>query len=59
MGMLEILSLLSCKDGDELFEKVKDILFDFNICVYGEDGLVKDVRELCWDVAEVLKNNTK
>ena len=54
MNMFKLINLMSCKDGDELFEKVKEILFDFNICVYDEDGLVKDVRELCWDVAEVL-----
>ena len=59
MKLGDILSLKYCKDGNELFEKVKDILFDYNICVYDEDGLVKDVRELCCDVAEVLNGNTK
>lgn len=54
MGMFEILSLLSCKDGDELFEKIVGILAHFNIEVVDEDGNDKSFYTLCCDVAEVL-----
>lgn len=54
MGMLEILSLMSCKDGNELFERVGNILIQFDISVYNDDGSVKDLYALCCDVAEVL-----
>lgn len=54
MGMLEILSLLSCKDGDELFEKIVSILARFDIEVVDEDGNDKSFYRLCCDVAEVL-----
>ena len=54
MGMLEILSLLSCKDGDELFEKIVSILARFDIEVVEEDGNDKSFYRLCCDVAEVL-----
>lgn len=59
MGMLEILSLLSCKNGDELFERVGNILIQYDISVYNNDGSVKDLYTLCCDVAEALNNNTK
>lgn len=54
MGMLEILSLMSCKDGDELFEKVVSILAQFDIEVVDEDGNDKSFYRLCCDVAKVL-----
>ena len=54
MGMLEILSLLACKDGDELFEKIVSILARFDIEVTDEDGNDKSFYRLCCDVAEVL-----
>ena len=54
MGMLEILSLLSCKDGDELFEKIVSILARFDIEVVDENGNDKSFYRLCCDVAKVL-----
>lgn len=54
MGMLEILSLLSCKNGDELFERVVSILSQFDIEVIDSDGNDKSFYELCCDVAKVL-----
>lgn len=54
MGMLEILSLLSCKNGDELFERVGNLLVQYNISVYNDDGSVKDVYALCCDVVKVF-----
>ena len=54
MGMLEILSLLSCKNGDELFERVVSILSQFDIEVIDSEGNDKSFYELCCDVAEVL-----
>lgn len=53
MRMLDIINLLSSKDGDELFEKAKTILERFEIDVYNEDGSVKDLYTVCCDVAEV------
>ena len=59
MGMLEVLQLLSCKSGDELFEKMVSILAHFDIEVVDENGNDKSFYRLCCDVAEVLNNNTK
>jgi hypothetical protein len=54
MKLGEIMSLMSCKNGDELFEKVGNLLVQFDISVYNDDGSVKDVYTLCCDVVEVL-----
>jgi hypothetical protein len=59
MNMFELINLLSSKDGDELFEKVKEILSRFGITVYNEDGSVKDLYTVVCEVAEVINNNTK
>ena len=50
----DILSLRSCKNGSELLNKVEDIMREFNISVYNESGMPKDMYALCCDVAEVL-----
>ena len=57
MKLGDILSLRWCRDGDELFEKVKEILSDLDICVYDEYGMVKDIRELCWDIVDILNKD--
>jgi hypothetical protein len=54
MKLGELMSLMSSKNGDELFEKVGNLLVQFDISVYNDDGSVKDVYTLCCDVAEVL-----
>jgi hypothetical protein len=43
MGMFEIISLMSSKDGDELFLKVAALLDRFGIDVFNEDGSVRNV----------------
>lgn len=54
IGMLEVLSLLSCKNGDELFERVVSILSQFDIEVVDSDGNDKSFYALCCDVAKAL-----
>jgi hypothetical protein len=50
----DILSLMSCKNGDELFLKVTEILDHYGISVVNEDMSVKDLHMLCFDVSDVL-----
>lgn len=54
MKLGDILSLRSCKDGDELFEKMVSILSQFDIEVVDSEGNDKSFYALCCDVAEVL-----
>lgn len=54
MKLGELMSLMSSKNGDELFEKVGNLLVQFDISVYNNDGSVKDVYTLCCDAAEAL-----
>lgn len=53
MKLGELMALMSCKDGDELFEKMVGILAHFDIEVIDEDGNDKSFYRLCCDVAEV------
>jgi hypothetical protein len=59
MKLGELMNLMSCKNGDELFEKMVSILARFDIEVVDENGNDKSFYRLCCDVAEVLNNNTK
>lgn len=59
MKLKELMDVMTSKNGNELFEKVGNLLVQFDISVYNDDGSVKDVYTLCCDVAEVLNNNTK
>ena len=54
MGMRILMDLISSKNGDELFEKVKKLLNKFGITVYREDGSTKDIYTLLCEIAEVL-----
>lgn len=54
MKLKELMALMSCKDGDELFEKIVGILARLDIEVVDEDGNDKSFYRLCCDVAEVL-----
>lgn len=54
MGMIEVLSLLSCKNGDELFERAVSIFSQFDIEVIDSEGNDKSFYALCCDVAKVL-----
>lgn len=52
IGML--IYLMSSKNGDELFEKVTEILKRFGIATHDSGGNVKDLYEVCCEVVEVL-----
>jgi hypothetical protein len=54
MKLGELMSLMSCKNGDELFLRVTEILDHYGISVINEDMSVKDLHMLCFDVADVL-----
>lgn len=54
MKLGELMGLMSCKNGDELFERVVSILSQFDIEVIDSDGNDKSFYELCCDVAKVL-----
>ena len=53
------MALMSCKDGDELCEKVIDILWKVGISATDENGNFKDLYVLCCDVAEVLNKEKR
>jgi hypothetical protein len=59
MKLCEILDLMSCKNGDELFEMVVSMLSQFDIEVFDSDGNDKSFYTLCCDVADVLNKDTK
>lgn len=59
MGILELMALLSCKDGDELFEKAKELLSRIGIDVYNEDGSIKDMYTVICEIAAVWNKDTK
>jgi hypothetical protein len=54
MKLGELMSLMSCKNGDELFLRVTEILDHYGISVMNEDMSVKDLHMLCFDVSDVL-----
>lgn len=54
MKLGELMGLMSCKNGDELFEKAVSILSQFDIEVIDSEGNDKSFYALCWEVAEVL-----
>lgn len=54
MKLGDILNVMASKDGDELFEKVVEILARFDIEVMDEEGSDKSLYTLCCEVAEVL-----
>ena len=49
-----LMDLLSSKNGDELFKKVRKLLDKFGIAVCNSDGTVKDLHTLCCEVVKVL-----
>lgn len=53
MKLGELMGLMSCKNGDELFEKVTEILKRFGISMYNADGSYKDTHTLLCEIAEV------
>lgn len=54
-----ILNLLLCKDGDELFSGVQEILDRLGVSMLNEDGSYKDTYTLLCEIAEVWNDNTK
>ncbi len=54
MKLGELMDLISSKDGNELFEKIVEILAHFDIEVVDENGDDKSFYMLCCDVAKVL-----
>lgn len=54
MKLKELIDIMSCKEGYEMFDKIKEVLDGFNIDIYREDGTMKNLYEVCCDVAEVL-----
>lgn len=53
MTMLNLMNLLSGKNGDEMFEIAKHALDYKGITVYNADGSVKDLYTVLCEVAEV------
>ena len=53
IGMRMLVDLISSKDGDELFEKVSEILGCFGITVADSNGNIKDLYTVLCEVAEV------
>lgn len=53
MKLGELMSLMSCKNGDELCEKTSELLKRIGVSVYNEDGSYKDTHTLLCDIAEV------
>lgn len=53
MKLKDMVDLMSCKEGYELFDKIEEILNNLGISVYDENGKMKDLYALCCDVAEV------
>lgn len=54
MTLRDVLKLKSCKNGDELFEIVTEILGRVGVATIDSDGNVKNLHMLCCEVAEVL-----
>ena len=54
MGLKIIMEFLSSKNGDELFDKVTEILKRFGITTMDSDGNVRNLYDVLCDVAEVL-----
>lgn len=54
MKLKELIDIISCKEGHEMFDKIEEILNGFNISVYRKDGTMKNLYEVCYDVVEVL-----
>ena len=59
MKLGELIDIISCKEGHEMFDKIEEILNGFNISVYRKDGTMKNLYEVCYDVVEVLNKDTK
>ena len=54
MKLKDIAELMACAEGYEMFDKIEEILNNYGISVRRESGGIKDLYEVCCDVAEVL-----
>ena len=54
MTLKNLIDIMACRDGRELYHKVEEILASLGIDTCREDGTVKSLYEVCFDVAEVL-----
>ena len=54
MGLRILMDLMSSKDGEELCEKVTELLKHFGITAIDSNGNFKDLYTLCCEVAEIL-----
>lgn len=59
MGMFDWINLRSSKNGDELFEKSKELLSRVGVDVYNEDGSIKDMYTVICEIAAVWNKETK
>lgn len=53
LHLYEIINMMKSKNGDEVFEKVTEILNRIGVSVYNADGSVKDFYTVVCEVAEV------
>lgn len=53
MNFKELIDIMSCKDGNELYEKTSELLKCIGISMLNEDGSYKDVHTLLCEIAEV------
>lgn len=51
MKLKELIDIMSCKEGYELFNKIEEVLNSVGIDVYRKDGTIKDLYEVLRDVA--------
>lgn len=59
MGMFDWINLRSSKNGDELFEKSRELLGHIGVDVYDEDGSIKDMYTVICEIAAVWNKETK
>ena len=53
LHLYEIINMMKSKNGDEMFEKVTEILNRIGVSVYNADGTVKDFYTVICEVVEV------
>ena len=54
MGLFELIDLMSSRDGDELLEKLANILCPLGIATTDDNGNFKDIHTLCCEIVKVL-----
>ena len=54
MKLKELIDIMACRDGRELYYKVEEILASIGVDARHGDGAMKNLYEVCCDVAEAL-----